>query len=83
MPPTTTAACTAASVLASAWRRAGWTPGLPPTVSEATLAIDRNVYGHLTCPACKDRRQTVSPWRKGREYRLLVECPKCGRGEEG
>lgn len=83
-PSPSTAAVQSARALDAAWRRAGWTPGLPPTVTEATLAIDRRVYRHLTCPGCKDRRrQTVTPWRRGREYRLLVACPQCGRGEEG
>jgi len=73
----------AATVLADEWQRQGWLPGLPPAVSAATFQIDREIYRHVSCPGCRGRKQDVRPFHKDGEYRLLIACNRCGRGQEG
>jgi hypothetical protein len=79
----TSAPVKSAVALAAEWQRQGWLPGLPPAVSAATFQIDQQIYKHVSCPGCRGRKQDVRPFHKAGEYRLLVACIRCGRGQEG
>lgn len=71
-----------AVALAQAWKRAGWKPGCPPALQD-TFAIDQRCYKHFACAGCKCRKRDAWPFHQGQDgYRVLLCCPKCGRGEE-
>jgi hypothetical protein len=79
----TSAPVKSASTLADEWQRQGWLPGLPPAVSAATFQIGREIYSHTSCPVCRGRKQTVTPFHRNGEYRLRIACVRCQRGGEG
>lgn len=71
-----------AVALAAEWQRAGWKPGCPPALQKA-FAIDRRCYQHFACAGCRGHKQDAQPFHQDQDgYRVLLACPKCGRGEE-
>lgn len=71
-----------AVALADEWQRQGWQPGCPLAL-QATFAIDQRCYQHFVCAGCKGRQLEARPFHRGQVgYRVLLCCPKCGRGEE-
>ncbi|HEY7308393.1 MAG TPA: hypothetical protein VH643_03420 [Gemmataceae bacterium] len=71
-----------ASALEREWRMLGFVEGAPAHLDSAIVADDVRSYRRMACGSCGHRSQTVSPFRRGREYRLLCRCRKCGHGVE-
>jgi hypothetical protein len=47
-----------------------------------TVAIDRRVYSAMRCAACRQRGMHFRPMHRGREYRAVAVCRRCGHAEE-
>ena len=74
---------TSAEALERELRLLGFEDGPPSGLHPEILAIDLRVYRHSRCDACGHRGQIVRPMHRGRDYKLLLECPSCGAGVEG
>lgn len=66
-----------AQALAEALQAAGWRPGAPAHVTEASRRIDAQVCHGLRCPLCRGRAITYHPYRRGNRYRVLAVCSLC------
>jgi hypothetical protein len=64
------------------WRYLGFADGAPPHIPAVLIAADVRSYRRLACPSCGHRGHTVKPMHRGRVYRLLCRCRKCGAGME-
>jgi hypothetical protein len=77
-PATTTQASAAEAALAAL----GYSEGPPPGMDPGTVAIDRRVYSAMRCAACRQRGMHFRPMHRGREYRAVAVCRRCGHAEE-
>jgi hypothetical protein len=64
------------------WRRLDYVEGPPFYVDPVTLAIDARSYRRMVCAECNHRGHKFKAFHRGREYRLLCICRKCGVGVE-
>jgi hypothetical protein len=60
----------------------GFRPGAPAHVHPATLSADVRSYRGARCGSCNRRRQSVHPWHRRGEYRLVLTCRGCGHQAE-
>lgn len=81
-PLDTTSTIPTADALERQWRQLGFIKGAPVHIPAALVAGDVRIYQRLACPACGHRRHAVQPLHRGRIYRLLCRCKKCGAGME-
>jgi hypothetical protein len=63
-------------------RRLGFVNGPPAHIPAPIVDIDRRIYSRLKCGECGHRGHMVTPTHRGREYRLLCRCRKCGNEME-
>jgi len=68
--------------IAAELRRLGFVEGAPPHIAPALVDADIRIYNHLACPSCRKRGMRVQPYHRGREYRLVCSCRKCGAEQE-
>ena len=73
---------TAAPDLIHELREEGFTEGPPRHLHAEYLMDDIESYSTLECAACGQARQRVTPYHRGRAYRLLCECRACGHATE-
>ena len=59
----------------------GFTDGAPH-IPPAFVQADVRIYRGMRCGFCRGRGHAVKPMHRGREYRLLCACRKCGSGME-
>jgi hypothetical protein len=59
----------------------GFVEGAPPHIPTALVQADLRIYRTMRCPSCRGRGMAVQPYHRGRAYRLLASCRKCGAGE--
>lgn len=72
---------TAASIL-DRLRRQGYQAGPPDHLQDWALLIDVGTCRKLKCPGCHQRGMVFKPHHRGRSYRVVAECPRCGAGQE-
>ena len=75
---TTSQSMMIAEKLAAELRRIGFVEGPPSHIAPEVVDIDRRIYSRLKCGECGHRGHKVTPTHRGREYRLLCRCRKCG-----
>lgn len=63
--------------------RDGWSPGQPAHVPTECVWADIECYRTMECELCGAHSHTVSPYHRGREYTLLIQCRTCGFCTEG
>lgn len=70
--------------LAEALEEAGYRPGAPPHITEATRRIDRLICRRRKCGECGKRGLGYLPYTglDGRSYHVIAVCPRCGNQEE-
>jgi hypothetical protein len=78
----TTTLTPAAEDLARALALLGYREGPPPSLSPAVLTLDRRIYSHMACEACKGRGMAFAAFHRGAEYRAVVTCRQCGHQQE-
>jgi hypothetical protein len=71
----------AAALLVRELQLLGFTEGAPPHIAAEVVAADVRIYSRLTCGSCRGRGMKVTAYHRGRAYRLLASCRKCGAGE--
>lgn len=64
------------------WRGQGWQVGVPIHLQKWAELVDANFCKRLICPGCKGHGMNYRPFFKGRGYRVLATCDRCGCGEE-
>lgn len=63
-------------------RREGYQAGAPSHLQDWALLIDVGTCRKLKCPGCHQRGMVFKPHHRGRSYKVVAECPRCGAGEE-
>ena len=63
-------------------RAQGFTPGPPPHVAAFGAVIDQQLCLEMGCSGCDNRGLECRPFRRGRRYRVLAVCLRCGHAEE-
>ena len=63
-------------------RQEGFGQGTPPHVQEWAQKIDAGVVRRSTCPQCRTRGLRYQPFRRGRVYKAVGVCGRCGHAEE-
>lgn len=78
----TTTAVIAADTLAAELELLGFVEGAPPHIPADLVAGDVASYRRMRCASCGRGGHKVQPYHRGREYRLLCSCIRCGAGKE-
>jgi hypothetical protein len=60
----------------------GFLEGPPDDLSVEFLMADIDSYSRLECEECGHQRHEVKPFHRGRQYRLVCVCRKCGNAVE-
>jgi hypothetical protein len=63
-------------------RADGFRQGPPPHLHADMLLSDMDTYSALECAVCGHGHHKVTPWHRGREYRLRCVCRACGNAVE-
>ncbi len=63
-------------------RADGFREGPPAHLDAQALRADLRSYSRLECEQCGHKRHKVTPWHRGREYRLVCSCRACGNATE-
>ena len=71
-----------AFVLAGALGKEGYRPGPPAGLTEEAGRIDAEACLEMLCPHCRAAGLDYRPYHKGRSYRALAVCKRCGFAEE-
>ena len=59
-----------------------FTQGAPRHLHSECLMADLDTYSTLECEHCGHASQRVTPYHKGRAYRLVCVCRQCGHPQE-
>ena len=71
-----------AEALAAQFRQEGYCPGAPGHLTAWARQVDAGICRQARCPQCQARGLCYRPYHKGRSYRVLAACGRCGYGEE-
>lgn len=77
----TTTKSNQAEVLSQELLRLGFVEGAPGHIPTEYVEIDRRCARAMRCGSCGKRGLVYRPFRRGRDYRALASCEKCGSGE--
>ncbi|HTU21791.1 MAG TPA: hypothetical protein VMG10_27380 [Gemmataceae bacterium] len=64
--------------LAEELHHLGYTEGAPSHIPPTVVAADMRIYRVQRCGECGSRGHKVIPFHRGRQYRLVCSCRKCG-----
>jgi hypothetical protein len=63
-------------------RQEGFGQGAPPHVQEWSQKIDAGMIRRTICPQCRTRGLRYQPFHKGRQYKAVGLCCRCGEAVE-